>query len=198
LRGRPQLRAGQVALDNGPHFITLRRAMKACEIFQKISPALGHEIIGYLRDEQKEVYRATINALAQRRQLRPQFVQKKSRAEQAAWILDTLRFRTCEAVGEQLLQVWLMKGQQPMLVAFLDALGIAHDGKGVVEEIPPDLDAAKVQEAAAGLLEKFPADHVAIYLHIFQLQQRGGWAAIASVLESEPRLKLGVEQPGPA
>jgi hypothetical protein len=171
--------------------------MKACEIFQKLDPALGSEIIGFLREEQKDVYRATVTTLAQHRHLRPQFVQKKSRAEQAAWILETLKFKTSESIGEQLLQVWLMKSQTAMLAEFLDALGITHDGKGAVEEIPPDLDGSKVQPAVGKLLEKFPADKVAIYLHIFQLQQSGGWPAISAAIESEPRLQLAFPHGGP-
>jgi hypothetical protein len=166
--------------------------MKACEIFQSLSSALAREIVAYLRTEQKDIYRATVATLAQQRKLRPQFVQKKTGEQQILWILETLRLRSSEVVGEQLLQVWLMKTQSPMLVQFLDALGIAHDGKGGVDgEIPPDFDVTMIESAVSGLLEKFPAESVAVYLHIFQLQQPGGWSAIAGVLAAEPRLALG-------
>lgn len=166
--------------------------MKACEIFQHISPALGSEIVRYLRTDLRDVYRATVATLAQQRKLRPQFIQKKTGEQQTAWILDTLKLKTSEAVGEQILQVWLMKGQSPMLVAFLDSLGIPHDGQGGIDsDIPKDIDAAKVKPAVQALLEKFPAENVAVYLHIFQLQQPGGWPAIAEALAGEPKLTLG-------
>ena len=166
--------------------------MKACELFQSLSPALGTEIIRYMRGEQKDVYRATVATLAQQRKLRPQFIQKKTGDQQVAWILETLKLRTSEAVGEQLLQVWLMKAQSPMLVQFLDALEIPHDGKGGVDgDIPTDFEAAKLQASVSGLLETFPAETVAVYLHIFQLQQPGGWPSLTSILAEEPRLALG-------
>ncbi len=164
--------------------------MKACEIFQKTTPELGSKIVGYLRDDQKEVYKATVVALAQQRKLRPQFIQKKSREQQATWILDTLKLKTSEAIGEQILQVWLMKARSAMLVAFLDVLGVKHDGTGAVDDLPTELEEAKVKEATAAVLEKFPADEVAVYLNIFQLQQPGGWPAIAAILASEPKLAL--------
>jgi hypothetical protein len=165
--------------------------MKACDIFQSISPSLGAEIIRFLRSEHKDVYRATVATLAQHRKLRPQFVQKKPGDQQVAWVLDTLKRRTSEAVGEQLLQVWLMKAQSPMLVRFLDALGIPHDGNGGVDgDIPSELDQEKVRAAVDDLLGAFPAEAVAIYLHVFQLQQPGGWESLATVLGSEPRLAL--------
>lgn len=173
--------------------------MKACQLFQKISPALGQEIISYLREEQKEVYRATLVTLAGQRKLRPQFVQKKSRDQQAAWILETLKMRSSEGVGEQLLQVWLMKAESPMLVTFLDHLGVPHDGQGAIEQdLPSSFEAARVTAGVAGLLEKFPAEKVAVYLHIFQLQQPGGWPEIASELQARPELSLGAEPDGAA
>jgi len=166
--------------------------MKACEIFQQISPALGTEIVRYLRTDLKEVYRAAVATLAQQKKLRPEFVQKKSGDQQIAWILDSLRFKASEAIGEQVLQVWLMKAQSPMLVTFLDALDIPHDGSGGIDgDIPKDFDPAKARAAVASLLEKHPAEHAAVYLHIFQLQQAGGWPALTEAIAAEPSIKLG-------
>lgn len=166
--------------------------MKACEIFQQLNPSLGTEIIRYLRTDLKEVYRAAIGTLAQQKKLRPEFVQKKSGDQQIAWVLDSLRFKASEAVGEQVLQVWLMKAEAPMLVTFLDALGVPHDGSGGIDgEIPKDFEPAKAKAAVTALLEKHPADKAAVYLHIFQLQQAGGWPAISDAMAAEPRLKLG-------
>lgn len=165
--------------------------MKAFELFQKIPSALGAEIIGYLRQELREVYKATVISLAQQRKLRPQFIQQKSGAAQAAWILDTLRLKSTEAVGEQVLQVWLMKGQSPMLVTFLDELDIPHDGNGGVEaDIPKEIAADKFQPAVEKLLAAYPPEKVAVYLHVFQLQQPGGWPALADLLASEPKLQF--------
>lgn len=166
--------------------------MKACEIFQQVSPALGTEIIRYLRTELKEVYRAAVTTLAQQKKLRPEFVQKKSGDQQIAWILDSLRFKASEAVGEQVLQVWLMKAESPMLVTFLDALDVPHDGQGGIDgEIPKDFDAAKAKAAVAALVDAHPPEKAAVYLQIFQLQQPGGWPALAEAMAAEPRLKLG-------
>lgn len=166
--------------------------MKACDIFQQISPSLGTEIIRYLRTDLKEVYRATVATLAQQKKLRPEFIQKKPGDQQIAWILDTLRFKTSEAVGEQILQVWLMKAQSPMLVDFLDALEIPHDGTGGIDgDIPKDFDAAKARAAVQSLLEKHPAEKAAVYLQVFQNQQAGGWPSLADAMAADPRLKLG-------
>lgn len=166
--------------------------MTAHEMFQKMPSDLGQSIVGWLRDSERDVFRTAITSLAQQRKLRPVFVTRKPRTEQAAWLVEQLKMRGNEAVGENLLQIWLMKGRSDMLSSFLDAIGVAHDGKGGIDgDIPAELDPAKVKAGAAALLEKFPAGEVAVYLNLFQLQQIGGWPQIAETIEAEPRLKIG-------
>jgi hypothetical protein len=161
-------------------------------MFQKMSPDLGQTIIGWLRESERNVFRTALNSLAQQRKLRPVFVTRKPKPEQAAWLVEQLKMRGNEAVGENLLQIWLMKGRSPMLSSFLDALGVSHDGKGGIDgDIPTVLDPAKVKAGAGVLLEKFPAPEVAVYLNLFQLQQPGGWQQITEIIESDERLKVG-------
>ena len=166
--------------------------MTAHLMFQKMPAELGQTIMGWLRDSEREVFRTAITSLAQQRKLRPVFVTRKSKPEQAAWLVEQLKLRGNEAVGENLLQIWLMKGRSEMLTIFLDAVGVSHDGKGGVDgDIPPAFDAAKVKAGAAALLEKFPAGEVAVYLNLFQLQQAGGWPQITEAIDADSRLQVG-------
>jgi hypothetical protein len=166
--------------------------MTAHEMFQKMPAELGQSIVGWLREAEREVFRTALTSLAQQRKLRPVFVTRKPAREQAAWLVDQLKMRGNEAVGENLLQIWLMKGRSEMLSTFLDAVGVSHDGKGGIDgEIPAVLDPDKVKAGAATLLEKFPAGEVAVYLNLFQLQQAGGWPQIAEVIETDARLQIG-------
>jgi hypothetical protein len=165
--------------------------MTAYQIFQKMSPDLGLTIAGWLRDAERDVFRTALTSLAQLRKLRPVFVTRKSKPEQSAWMIEQLKLRGNEAVAENLLQIWLMKGRSEMLREFLDAVGIPHDGKGAVDgDLPATLDADKVKAGAAALLEKYPSAEVAVYLNLFQLQQPGGWPPIDEVIAADSRLKL--------
>ena len=79
-----------------------------------------------------------------------------------------------------------------MLAEFLDVLEIKHDGRGGVDgDLPAELDEAKVKTGVEKLLANHPAGRVAVYLHLFQLQQPGGWPALTAELENNPALKLG-------
>jgi hypothetical protein len=166
--------------------------MTAYQMFQKMSPGLGQSIAGWLRDSERDVFRTAITSLAQQRKLRPVFVTRKPKPEQASWLIEQLKMRGNEAVAENLLQIWLMKGRSEMLCTFLDAVGIPHDGKGGVDgDLPATLDGDKVKAGTAALLEKFPANEVAVYMNLFQLQQAGGWPQIDEVIAADPRLQIG-------
>ena len=163
--------------------------MKAHLMFTAMTPATSQAITGWLRETEKQVFQSALASLAAQRKLRPVYMARKTPAEQIAWMADQLKSKLNEAVGENLLQIWLMKGRSPMLVSFLGALGVSHDGQGGIDgEIPAQLDAAKVKAGAEALLASFPPEEVAIYLNLFQLQQQGGWPELQAVLEADPRL----------
>lgn len=157
--------------------------MRAHQIFQSMSPQLGGEILGFFRDQEKKAYNTALASLAQQRRLRPVFVQKKPRDQQIAWLLSNLALKTNDQLGEHLLQVWLMRAQSPMLVSFLDAMKIEHDGEGAVDDLPESLDAAELAKAVDALLATYPAELVGVYLETFQLQRPGGWEELSAELE---------------
>jgi hypothetical protein len=72
--------------------------------------------------------------------------------------------------------------QRPMMGAFLDALGIAHE-EGVIQEdeVKPDVD--KVAPAAAKIAEQFPPEQVSLYLNTLFCQDPETWGALESVLQ---------------
>lgn len=165
--------------------------MKAQQLLQAIGPELRGQILTYLQSEERPAYRAVINSLAAARRLRPQFILEKSRAQQAEWLLNQLYLKTNDPVAEQILQIWLLKSQNAMLITFLDAVGIQHDGKGQVEELPEEITEEKAAEGIQALLAKYPGEQAALYLHMFQLQRPEGWAGLTAAMEKTDAIKLG-------
>ena len=156
-----------------------------------MTPATSQAITGWLRETERAVFSSALSSLAAQRKLRPIFVTRKTRTEQVAWMAEQLKFKLNEAIGENLLQIWLMKGRPAMLISFLDALSVAHDGNGGIEgDIPSTLDPGKIKSGVSALLEKHPAEEVAIYVNLFQLQQPGGWPELAEVINADPRLQF--------
>lgn len=166
------------------------------ELYQKMTPELAASSLAYLRKEDRDTYKTGLSSLAIQRKLRPAFIQKRSGDKQIEWMVDMLKLRTSVAVGEHMLQTWLMKEHTDMLVMLLDKLEIDHDGEGSVEgELPEELDSEKLEDALELLLAKKPAEVVAVYLHMFKLQRPVDWDNLGKLLSSDPRLAIGGEQP---
>ena len=165
--------------------------MNAYKIYQNIKPSIIVDLFTWMRNEERDLYKTTIATLANDRKLRPVFVQKKSVAEQIAWMHKTLKLKSSDMIGEHLFQVYFMQGQQSLLVAFCDAMGIEHDGKGSVDAaLPEALDTDQLKAAIDILLVDFEPQLVSLYLNIFSLQTESGWENLNEILASDERLKF--------
>jgi hypothetical protein len=164
--------------------------MTAQQILEAIGPELRTQILTYIQTEERPAYRAMLNSLAAARKLRPQFVLEKSRALQQEWVVNQLNLKSNGPVIEQLIQIWLLKSQSAMLITFLDTLGVEHDGKGQVENLPEIIDQEKAAAAIQALLAAYPERQVALYLHMFQMQRPEGWEGLTKAIEASPGVKL--------
>ncbi len=159
-------------------------------LFGALSPALASEILEFTFANDKPLYRATLEAVAQSRKLRPVFLERQPRAERHAAVISALGRPTLGLAGDTLIRNWLVKQQTALLTDFLDALNIPHE-KGVLQDVPPSVEEAALQSAIEGLLARHPREIVALYLHAFQQMNEGGWANLDAHLQTDPRLKLG-------
>ncbi len=166
--------------------------MKAHQILQSISPEQRLAIMCWTQKESKDAFRAALFQVGTQRKLRPQYFQTKNREQLAEWMSENLKNKLYDGVAEQLLQIWLLKGKTAMLIAFLNAAEIKHDGEGQVDDLPEEIDAKNVKAGVDAILKDNTPAEVAIYLHLFQRQKEGGWPAIANELEKRDELKMDV------
>jgi hypothetical protein len=165
--------------------------VKSHEIYTAVDPEIMTQMLDWFRASDRNVYQSAVATLAANRKLRPVFIQKKSMVEQYAWIHKTLKIKACDAIGEQLLQAYLMSAQQSLLAGFCNGMGIPHDGNGsMIGELPKGLDPERMATTLDTLLEQFDPRIVTLYLRCFNLQLPGGWPELTAVLDSDERLKL--------
>ena len=79
-----------------------------------------------------------------------------------------------DAIAARALIIYHLADQRPMMGAFLDALGIAHEN-GVIQEDSVKPDATKIAPAVAQLTAQFPADDVRLYLNTLLCQDPETW-----------------------
>jgi hypothetical protein len=167
--------------------------MKSHELFKSMSPATAAEVFGYLQTEQKPVYKAAVQGLANQRNLRGVFIERKPPNERYPWMQQALSRPISDALASHLLQGWLLGANKPMLNDFLDALGIAHEEDGTVEELPAAPPKEQIRAAVDQLLLKYPAEKVAIYLHAFRdMDSSVQWLPLNELLQEMPELQFSV------
>ena len=167
--------------------------MRSHEIFRECPIEVVNEIFVYLHEHEKGVYRAIIQNLATQRKLRPVFIERKPKTERHEWLRQALSRKPADEIAAQTLQIWLLGAQKDLICQFLDALEIPHDGKGFVDQLPPEPPAEKLKAAVNQLLEHHRPEIVAIYLHLFQTMDDSAWKGLEEILSSEPRLKIRQE-----
>lgn len=87
-----------------------------------------------------------------------------------------------DIVAGRALIAYHLAEQRPMMAAFLDALGIAHEN-GLINEENVVPDEAKVGPASAAIAAQFPAEDVSLYLSTLLCQDPDTWKGLADVPE---------------
>jgi hypothetical protein len=160
------------------------------ELLGFMSPPLALDILTYAYENDKPLYRAVLASVAEARKLRPVFLERQPKPQRHATMLATLARPALDMITGNLIRAWLLKKHKAMLTDYLNALGITHE-EGVVEQIPPTMDDAKLHAAVDALLAKYPPETVAVYLHAFNEMNEQEWPNLTTMLNSDPRLQLG-------
>lgn len=137
----------------------------------------------FWRDDQSqdiEVQHAeAVLALARRLNFRPRSLQAlpiERRAKQLAQMDEV-----SDAVATRALIAFHFTARRPLMAAFLDALGIAHDqGLITAEQVAPP-DPERLRTAARALQGGFPDEDVALYLRTLSALDGETWGQLDGV-----------------
>ena len=88
-----------------------------------------------------------------------------------------------DSLAARALILYHLARQRPMMGAFLDAMGIAHDN-GLITEDGVKPASEKIAPAAAAIGGGYPAPDVSLYLNTLLCQDPESWGALADVPQS--------------
>jgi hypothetical protein len=164
--------------------------MTSYELFAAMPGALAAEILEFNHQNERRLYRAALEAVAQSRKLRAVFLERQPRSEQHALLVASLGRPPLGHAADSLLRNWLLKKHSALLMDFLNALGIKHEN-GVVEDLPKAMNETTLQNAVDTLLTRHPRGAVTVYLHAFNAINGEHWESLENLLRMDPRLNLG-------
>jgi len=162
--------------------------MKAHEILHAASDTTAGQIFQFLYEKDKPAYRACLQLLASRRKLRLVILERKSRAERHAWLHTELARKSNEDAAVEVLQTWLLGAHADLICEFLDTLGVPHNGQGLLETLPAQPPAEKLQAAIDKVFQNHPPGAVSAYLHLFAEMDIADWPALRDILNQDTRL----------
>ncbi|MFZ4775196.1 MAG: hypothetical protein ACOYM3_07540 [Terrimicrobiaceae bacterium] len=169
--------------------------MIAYELFARLSPGDAAEVLEWLQENDRAAYKTCAGLLATRRKLRPVFVERKPKAERNAWMGEALGKPANADLSVEILQSWILGAHGTMVCGFMDSLKVPHDGKGLIESLPPEPAAEAIGKAVDELFSKYPANAVRVYLNIFTSMEMTEWPNLKSLVSTDPRLCLNLTNP---
>jgi hypothetical protein len=89
-----------------------------------------------------------------------------------------------DTVAARALVHYHLERQRPMMAAFLDALGIAHDNGLITEETVPKPDRERLKGAVASLASSYPSEDVGLYFATLVSQDPDTWGELAVAAEA--------------
>lgn len=138
----------------------------------------------FWRDDQAQEIMAqhieAIVAIAQRLKFRPKSVQAlpvERRAKQLAQMSDV-----SDAIATRALIAYHFRDERPLMSAFLDAIGIAHDNGLITAEEVKAPEEAQVRTAVETVRKSFPVKDLETYLRTLSALDAETWGAVDKVL----------------
>ena len=134
----------------------------------------------WLDDQATDDQIQAVMLISQRKKFRPKTVVSLD-VDRKARHLATLG-SVPDSTAARALVVYHLAEQRPMMGAFLDALGIAHENGLIQEEnVKPEPD--KIGPAVAQLDQQFPAEDVRVYLTTLLSQDPETWGSLDEVIK---------------
>lgn len=136
----------------------------------------------FWREPPQEAVPVALSAIVRARKMRPQSVRSLGRDELARAL--AMLIEPGEAVAASLIVALHLGERKTLLAAFLDAVGIPHEGGILKEEgAQPPVAEAVARRGVTALAANFQRHEVETYLNALWLQDPERWAALARAEE---------------
>jgi hypothetical protein len=161
--------------------------VKAYQVFARMSPERTHTLLEGLRAGAPAIYTQALAAASAWLRARPQFVMKQSPEKRAKLVRQALARVSTSLVAEEVLAAYFLQVKKPLLIEWLDAIGLEHEEGGLKADAPPEPERAALEKAVAAYRSK-PDDAAdrALLLEAFAAQSAIDWPALEELIAASP------------
>jgi hypothetical protein len=157
--------------------------MRSFQVFAAMEPEEAERMLKVLSKEAPAMFRQAVDAAAISIKARPVFLRKQSFELRAKTIRRALARVSANLVADELLAIYFLECRKPLLLEWLDGLGLAHEEGTLKDDTPAEPAAADL----AAAVEKFRAAGSGdpdreLLLRAFAAQSAIDWPALDALL----------------
>jgi hypothetical protein len=163
--------------------LTPSRLWKQMTLEQRLQAARA-----FWQDEQaSEDQVQAVLLIAQQKKFRPKSVVSLNDERKARHLAGLASLP--DGLAARALILYHLAEQRPMMSAFLDALGIAHEN-GLIQEDLAAPDPGKLGPAVTQIAQQYPPESVSLYLNTLLSQDANTWGALGPLLQAREKSEV--------
>jgi hypothetical protein len=148
-----------------------------------MTPERTHALLESLREGAPAIYTQALAAASAWLRARPQFVLKQSPEKRAKLVRQALARFSTSIVAEEVLAAYFLQVKKPLLIEWLDAIGLEHQDGGLEADAPPEPPRDVLEKAVAAYRAKpDDAEDRALLLEAFAAQTAIEWPALEELI----------------
>ena len=155
--------------------------MRSYQVFAAMPPEEAERMLRVLSKEAPAMFRQMVDAAAVSIKARPVFLRNQSFELRAKTIRRALARVSANLVADELLAIYFLECRKPLLLEWLDLIGLAHEDGTLKDEEP----AQPAESELAAAVAKFRADgdpDRELLLRAFAAQSAIDWPALDALL----------------
>jgi hypothetical protein len=124
--------------------------MRAFQIFASLSPERTADFFALIAKESPAMYAQLVHATSAALRSRPAYLMKQPAEKRAASMRRALSRVNADALAAEMLAVYFLECRKPLLIEWLDTIGVAHSDGSLEEDLPKQPAAAELERGVSG------------------------------------------------
>ena len=159
--------------------------MRSFQVFAAMTPEEAERVMRVLSQEVPAMFRQAVDAAAISIKARPVYLRRQPFEKRAAAVRRSLARVATNAVADELLAVYFLECRKPLLLEWLDLLGLAHEDGTLEDDAPAQPDASELAAAVEKYRGAGDEPDRELLLHAFAAQNAIDWPALDALLGFE-------------
>lgn len=158
--------------------------MRCFEIFAAMPQDQSRRVLREIRERAPAGFQQALMLACGVLRSRPVYLRGLPFDKQADAVRRALARVASNSVAEELLAVYFLECRRPLLIEWLDAVGLAHEEGVLKDEKPPEPEEAKLRESVDGFLGGEEPETRLLLLRAFGAQEPVEWPAFDALLDA--------------